>query len=337
MNSSTLEDRLKAALTARAELVTQDALRAELSAPGRRRPPPRSLNIALPLTAAAALASLVVTATLARQPEQQRLSPAQAGASASHALRPVPATPPRPSGPDPAPPAVPTLRSTAPVVEPAEVGIDLAAYPVLTPGARAPAVRVAQRLLRDLDYDTGPIDGVFGPRTVAALERFRRGHALPDRKALGNADWAALLSAGSRPLLEPGSVGEDVRRLQRALTAALRRTVRIDGIYGAETESAVRAYQRLTGIEVDGAAGAAVWSGLGGARVQAQPRPDAEPSPPVTDSMPSGQPGDVSPTPGPTPSSTPDPLPSGTSSPSAADSTRATPSTGSQTGENGGA
>jgi peptidoglycan hydrolase-like protein with peptidoglycan-binding domain len=37
--------------------------------------------------------------------------------------------------------------------------------------ARPPLVLEAQRALRDLGYDPGPIDGIFGPRTRAALEK----------------------------------------------------------------------------------------------------------------------------------------------------------------------
>jgi len=36
----------------------------------------------------------------------------------------------------------------------------------------------AQRALRDLGYDPGPINGMFGPRTRAALEKYQQAERL---------------------------------------------------------------------------------------------------------------------------------------------------------------
>jgi peptidoglycan hydrolase-like protein with peptidoglycan-binding domain len=44
---------------------------------------------------------------------------------------------------------------------------------------RQPFVREAQRALRDLGCDPGPIDGVFGPRTRAALAKYQTSERLP--------------------------------------------------------------------------------------------------------------------------------------------------------------
>ena len=45
--------------------------------------------------------------------------------------------------------------------------------------ARQPLVREAQRALRDLGYDPGPIDGLFGPRTRTALAKYQTSERLP--------------------------------------------------------------------------------------------------------------------------------------------------------------
>jgi localization factor PodJL len=45
--------------------------------------------------------------------------------------------------------------------------------------ARPPLVLEAQRALRDLGYDPGPIDGSVGPRTRAALEKYQATERLP--------------------------------------------------------------------------------------------------------------------------------------------------------------
>ena len=45
--------------------------------------------------------------------------------------------------------------------------------------ARPPFVLEAQRALRDLGYDPGPIDGIFGARTRTALEKCQMTERLP--------------------------------------------------------------------------------------------------------------------------------------------------------------
>jgi len=45
--------------------------------------------------------------------------------------------------------------------------------------ARRPFVREAQRALRDLGYDPGPIDGVFSPSTRTALVKYQTSERLP--------------------------------------------------------------------------------------------------------------------------------------------------------------
>jgi len=42
-----------------------------------------------------------------------------------------------------------------------------------------PFMREAQRALRDLGYHPGPIDGMFGPRTRSALEKYQLAEKLP--------------------------------------------------------------------------------------------------------------------------------------------------------------
>ena len=64
------------------------------------------------------------------------------------------------------------------------------------------------------------------------------------------------------PSLRDGSSGEAVSRLQRALTAALGRTVDIDGQFGPNTEQAVEDYQAAVGLDVDGIVGPDTWTAL---------------------------------------------------------------------------
>lgn len=141
------------------------------------------------------------------------------------------------------------------------VDVDLRRYPVLQAGARGPAVEAAQCLLRRAKVSKAPITGRYDARTAAAV---RKAQAKLDLKATGKLTrptWAALLARGSQPVLKVGSAGEDVRRLQRALTAGGKRTT-VDGVYSQRTEKAVSRYQRKAGLPRSGVVTPAVWDAL---------------------------------------------------------------------------
>jgi peptidoglycan hydrolase-like protein with peptidoglycan-binding domain len=81
----------------------------------------------------------------------------------------------------PAAPAAPPASSTPPAATPATPPTSMAVAPS-TPPASLPAEaelsganrRQIQEALRRLDYYTGPVDGIFGPLTRAAIRRFQR-------------------------------------------------------------------------------------------------------------------------------------------------------------------
>lgn len=60
--------------------------------------------------------------------------------------------------------------------------------------------------------------------------------------------------------LRRGSKGEEVKRLQNLLGG-----LNPDGIFGAKTEAAVKAFQKANGLAVDGIVGPKTWSALGAA------------------------------------------------------------------------
>jgi len=65
------------------------------------------------------------------------------------------------------------------------------------------------------------------------------------------------------PILQNGSTGNDVRRLQRILVMIKLLDYRgIDGIFGANTETAVKDFQQGRGLHVDGIVGPATWGAL---------------------------------------------------------------------------
>jgi chloramphenicol 3-O phosphotransferase len=56
---------------------------------------------------------------------------------------------------------------------------------VLTRGSSGPSVRRLQQDLRLLGYDPGPMDGLFGQRTEAAVQAFQRAHGIRPDGAMG--------------------------------------------------------------------------------------------------------------------------------------------------------
>jgi murein DD-endopeptidase MepM/ murein hydrolase activator NlpD len=144
----------------------------------------------------------------------------------------------------------------------------LAAF-VLAPGAlasRDAGLAALQVALQARGIYAGSIDGVKGPATTNAIRRFQRRNGLAadgvpgprTRRALGRYGRHVL---GSRPLTE-GAVGWDVAALQFLLAWHGFPSSTIDGGLGEHTERALRRFQRWSGLEPDGVAGATTYAAL---------------------------------------------------------------------------
>jgi hypothetical protein len=138
------------------------------------------------------------------------------------------------------------------------VDVDLRAYPQLRPGKRGPVVEAAQCLLRRQRFLKAAITGRYDRPTVAAVKKAQQKLGQKVTGTLTRPTWTALLARGSTPVLKVGSVGPDVSRLQRALTAAGRRTP-IDGVFSTKTAKAVAKLQRQDGLPATGVVTGAVW------------------------------------------------------------------------------
>lgn len=68
--------------------------------------------------------------------------------------------------------------------------------------AQAADVRGAQQALRDKGHDPGPIDGVKGPKTTAAVRAFQKAQGMPDN---GDLDAATMEKLGMQPSASPAT------------------------------------------------------------------------------------------------------------------------------------
>jgi peptidoglycan hydrolase-like protein with peptidoglycan-binding domain/DNA invertase Pin-like site-specific DNA recombinase len=135
----------------------------------------------------------------------------------------------------------------------------LAERPIAT-GAGYPegseAVRALQLRLRRADESPGPIDGLFGPLTEAAVRRFQAREGLAADGLVGPLTaaalrrQAALIAKGAGYGDPQGS--ERVRALQLRLRRADADPGPIDGRFGPRTEAAVRRFQARADLAASG-------------------------------------------------------------------------------------
>jgi peptidoglycan hydrolase-like protein with peptidoglycan-binding domain len=126
-----------------------------------------------------------------------------------------------------------------------------------------PHVRALQRRLRALGLRPGPVDGLYGARTAAAVERLQRDSGLTVDGIVGP-QTRRVLSAKAPPLVPGAGFGQprgsrQVREVQRKLRAVGQRPGPIDGLYGPRTRAAIRRFQRTadrpaTGVLTSGVA-----------------------------------------------------------------------------------
>ncbi len=139
---------------------------------------------------------------------------------------------------------------------------------LLRQGDRGAAVVELQRSLDSNGLFPSAIDGVYGPETTQAVRQFQRirrlnvtGIADEDTLELLGVDLARLPLGLSHPIhgpisgnsVTPTSSSEDVRTLQLVLRS-FGFNLSADGVYGLQTEQAVRTYERTTNLPVDGIA-----------------------------------------------------------------------------------
>jgi N-acetylmuramoyl-L-alanine amidase len=104
-------------------------------------------------------------------------------------------------------------------------------------------------------------DGVFGSETESAVRAFQRSRGLGEDGICHRSTWARLVEASYRLgdrllyLRTPYLRGDDVVDVQRRLNTLGFDAGRVDGIFGLDTDNALRGFQRNAGLSVDGICG----------------------------------------------------------------------------------
>ncbi|NEQ75801.1 MAG: peptidoglycan-binding protein [Okeania sp. SIO2C9] len=129
--------------------------------------------------------------------------------------------------------------------------------PVLRNGSNGYNVTLVQRLLNNTGYGSLVEDGIFGVRTDAAVKQFQKDRNLIVDGIVGSQTWGALLP----PTIGRGSSSDDVKRLQMILNE-MGYSLVVDGMFGSNTEAAVKRFQKNSRLEVDGIVGPLTWYAL---------------------------------------------------------------------------
>ena len=128
-------------------------------------------------------------------------------------------------------------------------------WPLVRPGATEAAnglVLMVQYLLRARGAGIAA-DGVYGPQTADAVRQFALSQRAVDvDDVVGNLTWPELIIQ-----VGPGSTGDAVRAVQ-----VLFSHLAVDGVFGPDTESAVKKFQEMFGFDIDGIVGPLTWQGL---------------------------------------------------------------------------
>jgi peptidoglycan hydrolase-like protein with peptidoglycan-binding domain len=142
--------------------------------------------------------------------------------------------------------------------------------PVAAPAAD-PTITAVQRILADLKFYDGKIDGLPGPATGRAIARYRSKVGLAAGTGI---DGDLLIQLGIQPTtssIAPSPAPrpaaskttdrtELVRRIQAGLKQFGNSGIDIDGIVGQKTRTGIRDFQSMFGLETTGEADEAVYA-----------------------------------------------------------------------------
>ena len=137
------------------------------------------------------------------------------------------------------------------------------------------AVQAVQDHLRRAGAYTGPVDGVWGPDSLAALQQFQSGHQLQVTGQLNQAtvtalglDPTALIGTQQAALPPPVPPADtlrpsSVRLVQDRLRNLGFYTGNVDGVWGQSTANAVNQFQQNRGLQPNGSLTPATTNAMG--------------------------------------------------------------------------
>lgn len=155
---------------------------------------------------------------------------------------------------------------------------DAEEYLLLKQGTSGVEVRKLQGRLAELGYYAGGVDGIYGETTASAVKAFQRANGLSGDGQAGVQTQSKLYSSSARYASSPvatanpdatrtltlGMTGNDVYALQERLIELRYLSGVADGVFGAETQAALIAFQKNNGLTEDGNAGSSTLKKLAG-------------------------------------------------------------------------
>ena len=174
---------------------------------------------------------------------------------------------------------------------------DAEEYLLLKQGTSGVEVRKLQGRLAELGYYAGGVDGIYGETTASAVKAFQRANGLSGDGQAGVQTQSKLYSSSARYASSPvatanpdatrtltlGMTGNDVYALQERLIELRYLSGVADGVFGAETQAALIAFQKNNGLTADGNAGSSTLKKLAGScKAATRTTPTPAPSGTVT-------------------------------------------------------
>lgn len=150
-------------------------------------------------------------------------------------------------------------------------GLTIAVGNIFTPNAIVAQAysydtKTIQQKLKSWGYYKGSVDGVYGAKTREAVKAFQRKNGLTADGVVGPATAKAMgISSTSMTTTSTSTKGDvvSVKTYQQKLKSWGYYTGAVDGVKGAKTVSAVKAFQRKNGLTADGIVGNATAKAMG--------------------------------------------------------------------------
>ena len=131
-------------------------------------------------------------------------------------------------------------------------------WPLEKQGSTGEDVKTVQYLVTAHGHPSG-VDGDFGPATKAAVQAFQSSRGLSADGIVGPQTWPQLIIQ-----VQQGGNGNAVSAVQSQIHSRGdgANQITVDGSFSPVTNEAVRAFQTLVGLSVDGIVGPQTWNHL---------------------------------------------------------------------------